>query len=61
VQVFDLQGTLITESNFTSQELQTRAVWDVKDLKFNNAASGLYIVRVSRAGGSATAVLAVER
>lgn len=61
VQVYDLQGTLITESNFTSEELSTRAVWDVKDLKFRNAASGLYIVRVSRAGGSASEVLAVER
>ncbi len=61
VQVYDLQGTLITEANFTSEELSTRAVWDVKDLKFRNAASGLYIVRVSRAGGTASEVLAVER
>jgi ligand-binding sensor domain-containing protein len=61
VQIFDLQGTLITEDKFTSDELPSRPVWDVKDLQFRNAASGLYIVRASRAGGSATQVLAVER
>ena len=61
VDIYDLQGVRIAQGAFTVRELETRPVWDAKDRQFNDVASGLYLVRVTRAGGSSVVVLAVER
>ncbi len=61
VEIYDLQGVLIAQGRFAVEELATRPVWDVKDRQFNPVASGMYVVRITRAGTSSVAILAVER